>query len=245
MQTADFRRAYDAFVAKRRRNSKGTEALDRAHFDWPFFDATHRALGADADRWAIGAVQRLKVEAESRRSNGDAASGSTIRANVDAACRAPRRFARRSRPAAALRPGALRRCFARASIRERCAWCARRSPGTTASPISRSRCRDSAAGPIALAVEAGDHPAAALARRSGARPGNRGVRAVRAGRGLRCRGDDDRAPCATAATGSSTAARRGSPTAASPISTACSCARATSRARAESRRSSFRPTRRV
>ena len=40
--------------------------MDRTHLDWPFFDAAHRALGADADRWAIGALQRQKTESEIR-----------------------------------------------------------------------------------------------------------------------------------------------------------------------------------
>ena len=61
--------------------------MDRAHLEWPFFDAQHRALAADADRWAIGALQRLKTEAEIRGSNGLAPQNDYVEANVDAICR--------------------------------------------------------------------------------------------------------------------------------------------------------------
>jgi alkylation response protein AidB-like acyl-CoA dehydrogenase len=60
--------------------------VDRTHFEWPFFDASHRALAADVDRWAVGAMQRLKTEAEIR-SNGDALHDDYVEANVDAICR--------------------------------------------------------------------------------------------------------------------------------------------------------------
>ncbi len=95
-------------------------SLDRAHFDWPFFDAMHRALAAEADRWAIGAVQRLKVEAELRRSNDDATSDRLSGSQRRRGLPAPRRFARRRRPAAALRSGALRRRFAALDSRALC-----------------------------------------------------------------------------------------------------------------------------
>ena len=134
--------------------------MDRAHFDWPFFDAMHRALAAEADRWAIGAVQRLKVEAELRRSNDDATSDPYPEANVDAACR---------RHVASLgAAGLLRHCvparFGGASpridsralcvVRETLAW----HDGLADFAFAM---QGLGAGPIALAVEAGDHPAAA------------------------------------------------------------------------------------
>ena len=59
--------------------------MDRAHFDWPFFDDAHRALAADADRWATGASQRLSTEADLRQ-NGRPADA-YVQANVDAICR--------------------------------------------------------------------------------------------------------------------------------------------------------------
>ena len=59
----------------------------RAHLDWPFFDATHRALAVDADRWATGAMQRLNTEAELRGANGHRLHDDYLDANVDAICR--------------------------------------------------------------------------------------------------------------------------------------------------------------
>jgi acyl-CoA dehydrogenase len=61
--------------------------MDRTHFDLPFFDAPHRAMAADADRWALGALQRLKTEAEIRGSNGPGPQNDYVEANVDAICR--------------------------------------------------------------------------------------------------------------------------------------------------------------
>ena len=61
--------------------------MDRTHFDWPFFDASHRALAAEADRWATGAVQRRKTEAEIREPGGRARHDDYVKANVDAICR--------------------------------------------------------------------------------------------------------------------------------------------------------------
>jgi acyl-CoA dehydrogenase len=134
--------------------------MDRAHFDWPFFDAPHRAMAADADRWALGALQRLKTEAEIRGSNGPGPQNDYVEANVDAICR---------RHVASLgAAGLLRHCVPA------------RFGGATARIDSRALCvlRESlawhdgladfafamqglGAGPIALAIEGNDHPAAA------------------------------------------------------------------------------------
>jgi alkylation response protein AidB-like acyl-CoA dehydrogenase len=137
----------------------GMNALDRAHLDWPFFDATHRALAADADRWAIGATQRLKTEAQLRSTNGDAPNGGYEEANVDAICR---------RHVASLgAAGLLRHCgparFGGASprvdsralcvLRETLAW----HDGLADFAFAM---QGLGAGPIALAIEGGDHPAA-------------------------------------------------------------------------------------
>jgi acyl-CoA dehydrogenase len=52
--------------------------LDRSHLDWPFFDDAHRALAADLDAWAAGALQgtdHTDVDADCRalvRALGDA-----------------------------------------------------------------------------------------------------------------------------------------------------------------------------
>ena len=132
--------------------------MDRAHLEWPFFDAQHRALAADADRWAIGALQRLKTEAEIRGSNGLAPQNDYVEANVDAICR---------RHVASLgAAGLLRHCVPA------------RFGGASAHVDSRALCvlRESlawhdgladfafamqglGAGPIALAVEGKEHPA--------------------------------------------------------------------------------------
>ena len=131
----------------------------RAHFDWPFFDATHRALGADADRWATGAVQRLKTEAEIRGSNGLALQDDYVQANVDAICR---------RHVASLgAAGLLRHCvparFGGASsridsralcvLRESLAW----HDGLADFAFAM---QGLGAGPIALAIGDNEHPAA-------------------------------------------------------------------------------------
>jgi alkylation response protein AidB-like acyl-CoA dehydrogenase len=133
--------------------------MDRTHLDWPFFDAQHRAMAADADRWALGALQRLKTEAEMRGSNGPALQSDYVEANVDAICR---------RHVASLgAAGLLRHCVPA------------RFGGASARVDSRALCvlRESlawhdgladfafamqglGAGPIVLAVEGKDHPAA-------------------------------------------------------------------------------------
>ncbi|HET8832557.1 MAG TPA: acyl-CoA dehydrogenase family protein [Casimicrobiaceae bacterium] len=133
--------------------------MDRTHLDWPFFDAAHRALAADADRWAIGALQRLKTEAEIRGSNGPAPQNDYVEANVDAICR---------RHVASLgAAGLLRHCvparFGGASahvesrsvcvLREALAW----HDGLADFAFAM---QGLGAGPIALAVESKEHPAA-------------------------------------------------------------------------------------
>jgi alkylation response protein AidB-like acyl-CoA dehydrogenase len=133
--------------------------LDRAHFEWPFFDATHRALAADADRWAVGALQRLKTEAEIR-TNGHAPQDDYIEANVDAICR---RHVASLGAAGLLRHcvparfgGASQRVDSRALcvLRESLAW----HDGLADFAFAM---QGLGAGPIALAAEAGEHPAVA------------------------------------------------------------------------------------
>ena len=110
----------------------------------------------------------------------------------------------------------------RRSIRARCASRARRSPTHDGLADFAFAMQGLGSGAITLAGSRRAEGALAAARRRGR--GDRGVRAVGAGRRLRRRGADDaRAPRRRRA-GSSTAARRGSRTAASPTSTAC-CAR--------------------
>ena len=61
--------------------------LNRSHLEWPFFDAAHRTLAGDVERWALGAVQRLETEAEFRHRNGQRTHDEYVEANVDAICR--------------------------------------------------------------------------------------------------------------------------------------------------------------
>jgi alkylation response protein AidB-like acyl-CoA dehydrogenase len=132
--------------------------MDRTHFDLPFFDAPHRAMAADADRWALGALQRLKTEAEIRGSNGPGPQNNYVEANVDAICR---------RHVASLgAAGLLRHCvparFGGASahidsralcvLRESLAW----HDGLADFAFAM---QGLGAGPIALATEGNDHPA--------------------------------------------------------------------------------------
>jgi alkylation response protein AidB-like acyl-CoA dehydrogenase len=130
----------------------------RAHLDWPFFDATHRALAVDADRWATGAMQRLNTEAELRGANGHRLHDDYLDANVDAICR---------RHVASLgAAGLLRHCvparFGGASprvdsrtlcvLRETLAW----HDGLADFAFAM---QGLGAGPIALVVEGDEHPA--------------------------------------------------------------------------------------
>src|SRR6476646_4001090 len=134
-------------------------AMDRSHFDWPFLDAAHRALAAEADRWATGAVQRRKTEAEIREPGSRARHDDYLKANVDAICR---------RHVASLgAAGLLRHCvparFGGASprvdsrslcvLRETLAW----HDGLADFAFAM---QGLGAGPIALAVDSDDHPAA-------------------------------------------------------------------------------------
>ena len=131
----------------------------------------------------------------------------------------PRSRARGGRVAALLRARGLRRRaararFARAVRRSRDAGAARRP--------RRFRVRDAGAGQRRDHAGGNRGAAGALAAGGCARRGDRRVRAVGARRRLRRRGDDHARASATARIGCSTAPRRGSPTAASPISIACS-----------------------
>jgi acyl-CoA dehydrogenase len=136
-----------------------SDPLNRAHLDWPFFDATHRELAVDADRWAMGAMQRLKTEAELRGANGQRLQDDYLDANVDAICR---------RHVASLgAAGLLRHCvparFGGASprvdsralcvLRETLAW----HDGLADFAFAM---QGLGAGPIGLVVEGDEHPAA-------------------------------------------------------------------------------------
>ncbi|HSC99779.1 MAG TPA: acyl-CoA dehydrogenase family protein, partial [Casimicrobiaceae bacterium] len=133
--------------------------MHRTHLEWPFFDAAHRTLAADVDRWATGAVQRGKTEAEFRHATSKRAIAEYIRANVDAICR---------RHVASLgAAGLLRHCvparFGGASprvdsralcvVRETLAW-------HDALADFAFAMQGLGAGPIALAAANTDHPAA-------------------------------------------------------------------------------------
>jgi alkylation response protein AidB-like acyl-CoA dehydrogenase len=133
--------------------------LQRTHLEWPFFDATHRALGADADGGAIGAGQRRNTEAEMRSPHGSGHRDDYVEANVDAICR---------RHVASLgAAGLLRHCvparFGGASprvdsralcvMRETLAW----HDGLADFAFAM---QGLGAGPIALAAEGTEHPAA-------------------------------------------------------------------------------------
>ena len=61
--------------------------VNRSHLEWPFFDALHRTLAGDVERWALGAVQRLETEAEFRHRNDQRTHDEYVEANVDAICR--------------------------------------------------------------------------------------------------------------------------------------------------------------
>ena len=61
--------------------------MNRSHLDWPFFEAVHRTLAGDVERWALGAVQRLETEAEFRHRNDQRTHDEYVQANVDAICR--------------------------------------------------------------------------------------------------------------------------------------------------------------
>ena len=173
MQTQDFRRAYEAFVAKqqagvRRRLSHAPTrpiSIHDAPRDWPFFDDAPSRAGARAR--AVGRGADSVDERDDRR-------------------RLPRWCARSATPAGcatACRPRTAARCerarLARAVRAARDAGVPRRRW-----PISRSRCRASAAARSRW-------PAARRSARAGcrgrARRGDRRVRLVRAGRRIRRR----------------------------------------------------------
>jgi acyl-CoA dehydrogenase len=133
--------------------------VDRDYLEWPFFDPLHRALAAEADRWAIGAMQRLRAGAEQRKAEGESSADAFRDADVDAVCR---------RHVASLgAAGLLRYCvparFGGASpqvdsravcvLRETLAW----HDGLADFAFAM---QGLGAGPIALSVEAADHPAA-------------------------------------------------------------------------------------
>ncbi len=144
--------------------------MRRAHLDWPFLDATHRALAADADRWAAAACRSEAhgVDADpgshaptQEREDADSRNAAAARAaeDVDAICR---------RHVASLgAAGLLRHCVparfggARTNVdsrdlcvvRETLAW----HDGLADFAFAM---QGLGAGPIALTVTATDHPAA-------------------------------------------------------------------------------------
>ena len=134
--------------------------MDHAYLDWPFFDAMHRTLAVDADRWATGAIQRLRVGAEQRKVEVESASDPHAEGNVDAICR---RHVASLGAAGLLRHcvparfgGAAPRVDSRAVcvMRETLAW----HDGLADFAFAM---QGLGAGPIALAVDTLDHPAAA------------------------------------------------------------------------------------
>ena len=198
--------------------------MNRDHLDWPFFDAAHR--DARGGRRALERGRRPRSRA--RRSR----------------CRLPppRARPRGGRVAALLRARGVRRRaararFARAVRRSRDAGAARRP--------RRFRLRDAGVGQRRHHAGRNRGAAGALAAGGRARRGDRRVRAVGAGRGIGRRGDDHARRPRRRRIGCSTAPRRGSPTAASPISIACSPAPARRRERAAYRPSSSLPPRRA
>ena len=207
MQTNDFHRAYEAFVAKQPPRSKATEtrsrpAMNRDHLDWPFFDAAHRALAADVERWAPMPALRSRA----RRSSMPPAAISCARSGEAG-------WLRYCVPAAY--GGALPALDSRALclVRETLAWhdgladfaFAMQGLGSGAITLAgteaqRARWLPAVARGEAIAAFALSEPDAGsdvAAMTTRARPRRRRI-------------------------GCSTAARRGSPTAASPISIACS-----------------------
>ena len=128
MQTRDFRRAYEAFAAKRAPGLRG-RLMQRRHVP-----VAGRSSTTTIARW------RRRSTVWSRRARRRPTNTTTSR-------RVPRTRPLRSAATAGCATRCRPRSAARStrSIRARSASCARRSPGTTRWPISRSRCRDSAA----------------------------------------------------------------------------------------------------
>ena len=157
----------------RSRCSKATDwrsCVDRAHLDWPFFDAAHRDARARARR--VGAAA-----ARARTPRRD---------DVDAAL--PRAGARARRRAAGCATACRRRhggALPAIDSRALCLVARDARAITTASPTSRSRCRASAAARSRSPARAAQKRALAAARR--ARRRDRRLRAVRARRRLRRR----------------------------------------------------------
>ena len=192
MQTEDFHRAYEAFVAKQQAGVRGRlmqspadrSLTDTRYLDWPFFDDAHRALAAGGcDGWAARAARRAGTDHARRRralprpgrALGDAGLAAALRAG------GLRRRARGARLALAL-PAARDAGAARRARRLRL-----RDAGPRQRARSRSPARERAARDWLPRVARGR--------------GDRRVRALGARRRLRRRGDGDDARAATAATG--------------------------------------------
>ena len=175
------------------------------------------ATASSTGRSSTTRTARSRASSTRGRRRRRAASTTT---DVDA--RLPRvgARARRGGLAAATACRRRRRRAAARSTRARCAWCARRSRATTGWPTSRSPCR-----------------AWAAARSRSPAPTSSGARWLPARRARAKRSRRSRSPSPTrdrtsramttpavrdGDAGCSTAGRRGSPTAASPTSTACS-----------------------
>ena len=130
----------------------GRDLDDSAYLRLAVLRAAHARLAARARR--LAAAHAVGAATPSRRRR-----------------RLPRAGARARRRPAGCATACRRRTAARcrSSTRARCAWCARRSRATTASPISRSRCRAWAAAPITLAGSAAQQRAACRASRAATR----------------------------------------------------------------------------
>ena len=59
MTTRDFRRAYDAFVAKQTPGLQGRLMADSSFLDWPFLEQRHRAWAAEVEAWAAAHAETI------------------------------------------------------------------------------------------------------------------------------------------------------------------------------------------
>ena len=177
---------------------------DTSFLDWPFFDDRAPRAGARARR--LG-----------RRSTSPQAHEH----DVDAACRALVRAARRGRLAARTRSAARAYGGAADAIDTR-AICLIRETLARHDGLADFAFAMQGLGSGAISLAGTRRAEGALPAARGARRGDRGLRAVRARGRLRRGGDAVRARAPTATTTCSTARRPGSPTAASPTSTSSS-----------------------
>ena len=202
--------------------------MQTAHLDWPFFDAAHRTL------------------AERARSLGD--RHDCITSTTRRATRTMRAAARWS-PRSATAAGCASRCRpafggALETLDSR-ALCIVRETLAYHDGLADFAFAMQGLGSGAITIAGDDALQRAYLPRVADGERDRGVRAVGAGRRLGRRGDEHARGRRRRPTSSSTAARRGSRTAASPTSTRSSRGRPTSRARAASAPSSSTRRRRA